>query len=276
MKPILFSILILLIIVNLDLIGAEQSTRDVGFMEKYIVHVDEESFQIITERNFAISSHQFNTNDRMLKFNIETGLEKENIGGFIIPRDLLDGEFTVLLDDKEIPHKLSNTSETTSINIVFDGIGAHTISITATEYLGVEYEKSNSGGCLIATATFGSELSPQVQLLREIRDNTVLQTESGTTFMTGFNQFYYSFSPTIADYERENIVFKEAVKVTITPMLTSLEILNYVDINSEEEMLGYGIGIILLNIGMYFIAPSIIIMKIRKRVNIEKFDENYA
>ncbi len=30
-------------------------------------------------------------------------------------------------------------------------------------------------------------------------------------------------------------------------------------------MLGYGIGIILLNIGMYFVAPAILIMKIRKR-----------
>ena len=64
------------------------------------------------------------------------------------------------------------------------------------------------GGCLIATATFGSEMAPQVQFLREIRDNTVLQTESGTSFMTGFNQFYYSFSPAIADYERDNPAFK--------------------------------------------------------------------
>ena len=119
------------------------------------------------------------------------------------------------------------------------------------------------GGCLIATATFGSEMAPQVQFLREIRDNTVLQTESGSAFMTGFNQFYYSFSPTIADYERENPVFKEAVKVTLTPLLTSLTLLQYVDIDSESEMLGYGIGIILLNIGMYFIAPAVLITKIR-------------
>jgi len=126
-------------------------------------------------------------------------------------------------------------------------------------------EQQKGGGCLIATAAFGSEMAPQVQFLREIRDNTVLQTQSGTTFMTGFNQFYYSFSPTIADYERENIAFKETVKIAITPMLTSLAILNYVDIDSEEEMLGYGIGIILLNIGMYFIAPAIVIFKIRKR-----------
>ena len=126
-------------------------------------------------------------------------------------------------------------------------------------------DKKKGGGCLIATAAFGSEMAPQVQFLREIRDNTVLQTESGTSFMTGFNQFYYSFSPVVADYERENPAFKEAVKIAITPMLTSLAILNYVDIDSEEEMLGYGIGIILLNIGMYFIAPAAIIFKIRNR-----------
>jgi len=126
-----------------------------------------------------------------------------------------------------------------------------------------EVEGGNGGGCLIATAAFGSELSPQVQFLREIRDNTVLQTESGTIFMTGFNQFYYSFSPMIADYERENPAFKEAVKLTLTPLLASLTLLQYVDIDSESEMLGYGIAVILLNIGMYFIAPAVLITKIR-------------
>ena len=112
------------------------------------------------------------------------------------------------------------------------------------------------GGCLIATATFGSEMAPQVQFLREIRDGKVMATQSGTTFMTGFNQFYYSFSPYVADYERQNPIFKEAVKITLTPLLTSLTLLNYVDVDTEQEMLGYGIGIILLNIGMYFVAPA--------------------
>ena len=129
-----------------------------------------------------------------------------------------------------------------------------------------EVEYDDGGGCLIATAAFGSELSPQVQFLREIRDNTVLQTESGSAFMAGFNQFYYSFSPTIADYERENPTFKEAVKFTLTPLLTSLTLLHYADIDSESEMLGYGIGVILLNIGMYFVAPAVLIMTVRKRI----------
>ena len=103
-------------------------------------------------------------------------------------------------------------------------------------------------------------------MLREIRDNSVLTTTSGTSFMTAFNQFYYSFSPTIADMERENEVFKETVKIAITPLLTTLSILNYVDIDSEEEILGYGIGIILLNLSMYFVAPAIIIIKLRNRI----------
>jgi hypothetical protein len=122
-----------------------------------------------------------------------------------------------------------------------------------------EQAEEKKGGCLIATAAFGSEMAPQVQFLREIRDNTVLQTESGSTFMAGFNQFYYSFSPAIADYERENPAFKEAVKLTLTPLLTSLTLLQYADIDSESEMLGYGIGIILLNIGMYFVTPAVLL-----------------
>ena len=127
-------------------------------------------------------------------------------------------------------------------------------------------EKSGGGGCLIATAAFGSEMAPQVQFLREIRDGKVMATESGTAFMTAFNQFYYSFSPYVADYERENPVFKEAVKVTLTPLLTSLTLLNYVDVDSEQEMLGYGIGVILLNVGMYFVAPAAVIIAIKNKI----------
>ena len=132
----------------------------------------------------------------------------------------------------------------------------------STDFSGKTEEKG--GGCLIATATYGSELAPQVQQLRELRDNTILTTQSGAAFMSGFNQLYYSFSPTIADFEREQPIFKEAIKITLTPMLTTLSILNHVNIDSEQEMLGYGIGIILMNVGMYFVAPAIIIQRLRK------------
>ncbi|HEY4680688.1 MAG TPA: CFI-box-CTERM domain-containing protein, partial [Nitrosarchaeum sp.] len=106
------------------------------------------------------------------------------------------------------------------------------------------------------------EMAPQVQFLREIRDNKVMSTATGASFMTGFNQLYYSFSPTIADLERENPIFKEMVKIGITPMISSLSIMSAAD--SEQEILGYGIGVILMNVGMYFVAPVIVIYKIKK------------
>jgi len=130
--------------------------------------------------------------------------------------------------------------------------------------------QEEGGGCLISTATFGSELAPQVQMLREIRDNSLLNTESGTAFMTGFNTLYYSFSPTIADLERQSPIFREAVKITITPLISSLSILNHVDVNSEADVLGYGISLILLNIGMYIAAPVVLVTTIKNKIQKKK------
>ena len=62
--------------------------------------------------------------------------------------------------------------------------------------------------CLIATAAFGSELTPQVQYLRHFRDHYILSTASGTAFMKVFNTVYYSFSPQVAEYERGSRGFK--------------------------------------------------------------------
>jgi hypothetical protein len=127
----------------------------------------------------------------------------------------------------------------------------------------VPESKSGPGQCAIATAAFGTELAPQVQLLREVRDNVLFSTGAGTTFMAGFNEFYYAFSPTVADLERQSPLFKEVVKTAITPMLSTMSILNYASIDSEQEMMGYGIGVILLNIGMYFVVPALVIVKVK-------------
>jgi hypothetical protein len=82
--------------------------------------------------------------------------------------------------------------------------------------------------------------------------------------MSAFNSFYYSFSPTIADLERQNPMFREIVRVAITPMISTLSILNYVDIDSEYEMLGYGIAIIMLNAGMYLFLPVLSMFRLAK------------
>ncbi len=128
----------------------------------------------------------------------------------------------------------------------------------------IQENNQEGGGCLIATAAFNSELSAQVQMLREIRDTKIMNTQVGAMFISGFNQFYYSFSPAIADMERQSPIFKEIVKITITPLLSSLSLLNNID--SEIEMLGIGIGIISLNAGFYFVIPAIVAIKIKRKL----------
>ena len=130
----------------------------------------------------------------------------------------------------------------------------------------VQDVNEDGGGCLIATAAFGSELSTQVQMLREVRDTQIMNTQVGAMFLSGFNQFYYSFSPTIADMERQSPAFKEFVKITITPLLTTLSLLNHLDINSEEEMIGWGIGILSLNVGFYFGIPFFVAIKLKRNL----------
>ena len=140
---------------------------------------------------------------------------------------------------------------------------ANTLKTSFLSNSGETNTAQSGGGCLIATATYGSEMAPQVQQLRELRDNQLLNTESGTQFMGMFNDIYYSFSPVIADYERENPYFKEAVKLVITPMINSLTIMENAD--SESKILGLGISVIALNLGMYLGLPAIIVIGIRKK-----------
>ncbi len=65
--------------------------------------------------------------------------------------------------------------------------------------------------------------------------------------MGEFNQIYYLFSPTIADWERQNPAFKEAVKLLITPMISSLSIMTLADSSSEFELLVFGVSVIALH-----------------------------
>jgi hypothetical protein len=131
-------------------------------------------------------------------------------------------------------------------------------------------DDAEGGGCLIATAAYGSELAPQVQFLREIRDNMVMSTSTGASFMTGFNTLYYSFSPQIADLERNNPMFQEAVRTFITPMISTLSIMTLAEDGNDAEVLGLGISVIALNLGMYIAAPAAVGFTIHRKIKSRK------
>jgi hypothetical protein len=111
--------------------------------------------------------------------------------------------------------------------------------------------------CLIATAAFGSELTPQVQYLRHFRDNYILSTASGTAFMNVFDSVYYSFSPTIAEYEREQPWMQSSVKVALYPLFGILTGAEYVHLAAGGGEVGAILAGLVLSvlIGAVYLAP---------------------
>ena len=244
-----------------QILPSEQGTLNIGLSV-----VPEPEPNSVSKLYIAWIKPNFNKIQAHIDYTVTVVKDGENIFGPIPLTHTSPGKV-------KIPVEFTSSGEHQVI-IEMEGILFQPIPVETTVFTinvgedGSSYYENTSegGGCLIATATFGSEMSPQVQQLRELRDNVVMQTTSGHAFMTGFNQVYYSFSPYVADFERENIVFKETVKVALTPMLTSFSILSHVPIDTEQEMLGYGIGVILLNIGMYFVAPAVLIAVLRKKL----------
>nr|MCH9658581.1 thioredoxin domain-containing protein [archaeon] len=185
------------------------------------------------------------------------------VGDFSIP----DNPFVIDIDSKN--QKLyASVIEDGMIFIVDldEDSDYQKIVVQAEEIISEPESTTDGGGCLIATAAYGTELAPQIQFLREIRDNTVMSTSSGAAFMTGFNQLYYSFSPTIADMERENPMFQETIRVFITPMISTLSIMTLAEDGNEVEVLGLGISVIALNLGMYVAAPALVGFTVSKRL----------
>ena len=249
-----------------------------GLVNRFDIETGGHLFEVTVTANFDVQEVEFDKNKKQLTFHLVSSLEN-NLGEIIIPRNLLSGNFTFYLNDQEHYPKIKSNAKIAFITLNFTGSGNNKVDVIATNYLdldevivsdnnvtsGEENISSGGGGCLIATATFDSELAPQVQQLRELRDNKILQTRSGAGFMTSFNNFYYSFSPQVADMEREYPLFKEAVKIGITPLLLSFSLLNNVDMNSEFNIIVYGSSVIVLNLGMYFVAPALIVMRVSKR-----------
>ncbi len=81
------------------------------------------------------------------------------------------------------------------------------------------YENTNKekkSGCFIATAVYNSPTAPKVMILREFRDNILLQSKYGKSFV---NQ-YYKYSPNFADFLRGHKILKSIVRyIFIEPLV---------------------------------------------------------
>jgi len=235
--------------------------------------VDKTIDELIVEKNNVLAEAVYlNKLEILAQEKIKTNVyQTEAIGNFEVDDETLQIKFLeamILSEQKSYTFAYSNTVDNFNNDLPkfqesldsFRILSQESPIMTPSEDKSTEEE---GGGCLIATAAYGSEMAPQVQMLREIRDNQLMNTESGKSFMTGFNELYYSFSPHIADMERESPIFKEIVKAGLTPMLSTLAIMDSAE--SESEVIGLGLSVIALNLGMYLGVPAIAAVGIKRR-----------
>jgi hypothetical protein len=153
----------------------------------------------------------------------------------------------------------TQTYKTTKYSLIVDS-DQYTSDIMTLRASGPGSSSGNQtqSGCLIATAAFGSELAPQVQELRLFREGIVLKTSAGSSFMNVFNTWYYSFSPSVANYERQEPWLQNTVKILINPLLgilaLSTSIYDSLAFNSELGIVASGITASSL-VGLLYFAP---------------------
>jgi len=252
--------------------------------KKFDITFNDKSYSVDSKSSSTVESIDFIESEKSLLVVVNED-SSQGFTELTFLKSLIESPYRVLLDDVTVFPTETKSGQSITLNFQYTN-GIHSIRIISDALSEIEQEietdstsvllqddkeetietkpdnesTEEGGGCLIATATYGSEMAPQVQQLRELRDNQLLQTASGTQFMGTFNDIYYSFSPIIADYERENPMFKEIVKVGLTPMLSSLAIMENAE--SESEVISLGLSVIALNLGMYIGLPAFGILKL--------------
>ncbi len=143
--------------------------------------------------------------------------------------------------------------------------GTGTITVTGTSgtktryaYATLTISPTAGRPCIIATATYGSEMAPEVYFLRLFRDRSIQTTFAGNQFMNVFNAWYYSFSPAVAQQVKSNLVLRNISKAVIYPLLGTLYLAqwSYSALSFAPELAVVVAGIVASTlIGIVYFAP---------------------
>ena len=125
--------------------------------------------------------------------------------------------------------------------------------------------------CIIATATYGSELSPEVQFLRGFRDNMILNTFAGRCFMTVFNAWYYSWSPAVASVIASHELLRNIMKILLYPLIGVLHLstitFSLLSFNTEFAIVTSGLVASSI-IGIVYFTPAFLMLCIARNIRI--------
>ena len=243
---------LLLLIPALALAESQTSTTDGGTLEVRVSYED-----IVPREQSSLLIEFINPQTNKVQEHIDYSIHVSSGDATIFgPTPIIHSSEGVVRGLKvQFPDVGTYTLDLSIMGILFQPIDTEMVSLTIPVGIAHAQSPEQGGGCLIATAAFGSELAPHVQHLREVRDEKLLTTDAGIHFMSAFNQVYYLFSPGVADMERESPILRGLVGTTIQPMLLTLYLMEHA--NSEPAVIAYGMIVIILNVLMYAIGPAL-------------------
>lgn len=169
---------------------------------------------------------------------------------FVLQSDATSGLYTIYVN---VNYQGQMSSAETRFSVPRTVTAATTTQITS---------RGNPLKCLIATATYGSELMPEVQFLRAFRDGTVISSFAGRQFMVVFNAWYYSFSPTVSEFISTHSIATVLMRGALYPLMEILRLSSQVyslfSSNAELAIVVTGLMAALL-IGGVYLSPLMIL-----------------
>lgn len=180
----------------------------------YRVNMHPHSFNVTIASNSTLSNFNFSSRNKKIGFNVSGPEGKGGYCNVTISKNLLRGEPWAI--------SLNGSNHTASCSIIEHD--THT-----SFYIPYNHSTNEIGiigtwaaaprACIIATAAYGSEMAPEVVHMRYIRDDMIGSSGVGKILVDGWNTFYYSWSPPVANIIAESYLLRVSFRVLLVPLL---------------------------------------------------------
>lgn len=165
-----------------------------------------------------------------------------------------------------------SNSTSPSTNCTVNGLG--TIKLVQTEITTPSPTTPTPpppSGCIIVTATYGSEMAPEVTYMRQVRDEMIASNRIGEALVAHWNTFYYSWSPPIAHMISTHKELQHISQVLILPLIgvihgTASIYSNIVYLNSSIASIVAFLFASISSTKIYIITPFYAVRIIQKKV----------
>ena len=131
LHPIFISLVLILVIAP-PAFG--QISDRTGLKQDFTIETGGYDFTVEITSNFNVEDIEFSSDDKRLTLFINSGIEN-NLAEIQIPINLINGNFTFILNDQEIFPIVKMNEKISFITLEFEGTGANKLDIIGTTYL---------------------------------------------------------------------------------------------------------------------------------------------